>query len=255
MIMFSTQSIKKFFLKRSYPISFDAESANAELAYNIWSSTYDNQPDNLMLVLDEEIFKKLIKTIPICDKNVADIGCGTGRHWHKILREKPSHLTGFDISDGMLKKLKEKFPNASVCQINEDSTDYLPQGSLDLIISTLTIAHIEDAESTLHSWFSTLKPDADVVITDFHPDALAINGKRTFNNGSRQIAIKNFVHPLSLIKSIAQTHHFTVANEEVVVINEQHKFFYEKKNAMHVYEKFKGVPIIYGLHLNRKDVN
>jgi ubiquinone/menaquinone biosynthesis C-methylase UbiE len=253
--MVSVQSIKQYFLKGSYRSNTNAMFTDAELAYNIWSSTYDDQPDNLMLLLDEEIFRKLIENVVMYNKNIADIGCGTGRHWGKILQKKPAQLSGYDISEGMLNKLKAKFPNASVHRIQEDTIDYLPQSSIDLIISTLTIAHIENAENTLHTWFNALKPNADLIITDFHPDALANNGKRTFKNGNKQITIKNFVHPLPLIKRIAQSHDFVIIKEEVITINEQHRYFYEKKEAIHVYEKFKGNPIIYGLHLKRENVN
>ena len=67
-------------------------------AYDIWSKNYDEQPDNLMLDLDEAVFTKLLASLPIQNKKVADIGCGTGRHWQKILNLRPAKLTGFDVS-------------------------------------------------------------------------------------------------------------------------------------------------------------
>src|SRR6266852_8386048 len=57
---------------------------NAMEAYEIWSNSYDNQPGNLMLDLDELIFSSLVANIDLDNKRVADVGCGTGRHWQKI---------------------------------------------------------------------------------------------------------------------------------------------------------------------------
>jgi ubiquinone/menaquinone biosynthesis C-methylase UbiE len=54
------------------------------------------------------------------DKKVADIGCGTGRHWHKIIQQQPLELAGFDVSAGMLSKLKLKFPQAETHLIVND---------------------------------------------------------------------------------------------------------------------------------------
>src|SRR6185503_12739579 len=54
---------------------------NPASAYDLWAAGYDEQPGNLMLALDEEIFAEFIKEIPIAGKVVVDIGCGTGRHW------------------------------------------------------------------------------------------------------------------------------------------------------------------------------
>ena len=55
-------------------------------AYDIWSHSYDAQPGNLVLDLDEMIFSTLLEDIDLEHKLVADIGCGTGRHWQKISR-------------------------------------------------------------------------------------------------------------------------------------------------------------------------
>src|SRR5579872_6049932 len=81
-------------------------------AYDIWSQTYDNQPDNLMLALDEGVFSDLFGRVAQAGKVVADIGCGTGRHWEKLLRQAPARLVGYDVSAGMLDKLQKKYPQA-----------------------------------------------------------------------------------------------------------------------------------------------
>ena len=49
-----------------------------EPAYDLWSQQYDNQPGNLMLALDEEIFFDLVNNISLNDKIILDVGCGTG---------------------------------------------------------------------------------------------------------------------------------------------------------------------------------
>src|SRR5687768_1650359 len=81
-------------------------------AYNLWAATYDNQPNNLMLKLDLEIFTKFLAAADIERKTVADVGCGTGRHWKEILARQPKRLTGLDVSPEMLAQLKQKFPEA-----------------------------------------------------------------------------------------------------------------------------------------------
>ena len=53
-------------------------------AYDLWAENYDAQPGNLMLDMDEKVFVELLSEISIEGKQVADIGCGTGRHWPKM---------------------------------------------------------------------------------------------------------------------------------------------------------------------------
>lgn len=220
-------------------------------AYDLWSLNYDAQPGNLMLDLDELLFANLLSHIDLNCKNVADIGCGTGRHWPAMLKEKPAGLTGFDVSPGMLKRLKAKFPAAETHTITDNDFLAVRDTSFDTIVSTLTVAHIEDIDEALGAWCRLLKYDGDIVLTDFHPDILAFGGKRTFNYQNKQIAVKNFVHPVSLIKKIMLRYGFVVVREDEKKIDESVKHYYTAQNSLHVYEKFKGFPVIYGIHFRR----
>ncbi|HEY8780545.1 MAG TPA: class I SAM-dependent methyltransferase [Mucilaginibacter sp.] len=220
-------------------------------AYDLWSENYDMQPGNLMLDLDEILFSKLLTTLEIKNKDIADIGCGTGRHWTKILKKGPASLTGFDVSPGMLNKLKEKFPAAETYTITDNHFSAIEDYTYDMIVSTLTVAHIEDIEEALEDWCRILKYRADIIITDFHPDALAFGGKRTFEHQKAQIAVRNFVHTTDTIKKILLRNDFELVSEDERKVDESVKHYYIEKNAAPVYEKFKGFPIIYGMHFRR----
>lgn len=242
-------TVKNYIKQRLFPTAIP-EKDPVE-AYDIWAENYDEQPGNLMLDLDEILFPKLVSSNIISGKQVADIGCGTGRHWNKLMALNPMRLTGFDTSGGMLARLKQKFPEADICQITEDTFSGIADSSFDTIVSTLTVAHIRDIKTALQAWVRILKPGGAIVITDFHPHTLANGGKRTFKHGRDFIAVENFVHPVSLIKNLLLTSGFTLIAEEEIKIAESMKHYYADKNALHVYEKYKGYPIIYGLHLKR----
>jgi len=224
---------------------------NAVDAYNLWAENYDAQPGNLMLDLDELVFSGLLKGVDIQHKQVADIGCGTGRHWHEILKNAPLSLTGFDVSPGMLHRLQAKFPEAHTHVISDNLFSFVPDALYDVIVSTLTVAHIEYLDQALQAWCRILKPIADIIITDFHPNALAFGGKRTFEYHKTQISVQNFVHYLADIKEVLLKHNFRVIKVDERIVDEPVKHYYTAKNALHVYEKFKGSRIIYGIHLRR----
>jgi ubiquinone/menaquinone biosynthesis C-methylase UbiE len=226
------------------------EKSSAE-AYDLWSEDYDAQPGNLMLDLDEVLFPKMVTQQIIHNKAVADIGCGTGRHWAKILQMQPLSLTGFDVSEGMLNKLQAKFPGANTYKITDDLLSNVHDASFDTIISTLTVAHIENIEQALQAWCKILKPVADVIITDFHPKLLAFGGKRTFRHHNECLAVKNYVHDVNTIKDVLKQNGFRLIAEEEIRIDETLKPYYEQQNALKVYERFKGFPVIYGIHLRR----
>lgn len=244
--------ILKNYVKQHFFHSPVKEKGSVE-AYDIWSVNYDDQPGNLMLDLDDTLFSNLLQGLDLANKQVADIGCGTGRHWDKLLKHKPESLTGFDVSAGMLKRLEQKFPMAQTYQITDNLFTDVPDQSYDTIISTLTVAHIKNIEEALQAWCRILKPGGDIIITDFHPGTLAYGGKRTFKHHDTQIVVQNYVHQLAEIKEIMLNNNFTLVAQEEVKIDEKVKHYYANQNALRVYESYKGFPIIYGLHFKKKN--
>jgi ubiquinone/menaquinone biosynthesis C-methylase UbiE len=220
-------------------------------AYDLWAGNYDDQPDNLMFYLDQVVFAKLMAYIPVKGKAIADIGCGTGRHWPALFTGKPESLTGYDVSEGMLNRLKLKFPDAYTVKIEDDFLRDVRDNTYDLIVSTLTVAHIEDLDAALAEWCRVLKPGGDMIITDFHPTALAAGGKRTFQYKDTHIPIVNFVHPVEEIKEFFYNKGFYVVDEIEKLIDNTVMHYYIKQNAVHVYQKFRGMPMIYGLRLKK----
>lgn len=242
-------AIKNYFKGHVKPLP-PIEKGSAE-AYDLWAENYDSQPGNLMIDLDEKVFGGMLTKVDISGKVVADIGCGSGRHWAKIFNAKPQSLTGFDVSDGMLQKLKEKFPQAHVHHIADDLFSTVPDATFDTIISTLTVAHIDDIETAMAAWSRILRPGAEILITDFHPHILALGGKRTFRHQQKSIAVKNYVHPVYRIIEILEGYGFQLVSKKEIEIDESMKQYYESQNAMPVYRKYKGAPVIYGIHLKR----
>lgn len=228
-----------------------AREKEAAAAYDLWAQDYDHQPDNLMLHLDQDIFSELILRISLENKVVIDIGCGTGRHWNRIMNQKPAQLVGYDVSSGMLMELKKKFPSAQVEVATDNQLAAVCDESVDVIVSTLTLAHIEDLGSCFRTWKRVLKSSGEILLTDFHPLVLARGGKRNFIKEGREVVIRNFVHTLESIKKQVDLNGLLVVYQTERFIDETVRHFYEKQNALAVYEQFRGMPIIYGLYLRR----
>ncbi|HLZ88512.1 MAG TPA: class I SAM-dependent methyltransferase [Puia sp.] len=223
-------------------------------AYDIWALSYDHQPDNLMLALDERICTDLFGRTVIDGRVVADIGCGTGRHWNKLLSHRPARLVGYDVSSGMLDILRKKYPQAETYLLQGGLLSELGTGSVDLVVSTLTIAHIPNIVAALVEWNRILKPGGEMILTDYHPAALVKGGQRTFTDSGKVIAIRNHVYPIRKIRAIARKLGFRELTVIEKRIDETMIPYYEKQNALATYQRFQGVPIIYGIHLKKSDV-
>ncbi|HEV3225061.1 MAG TPA: hypothetical protein VGZ90_19440, partial [Puia sp.] len=62
----------------------------------------------------------------------------------------------------------------------------------------------------------------------------------------------NYIHPLEKVKKIFRKHGFQVIRQEERIVDEEVRPYYEAQNALPVYYRFQGIPIIYGLHLKKQ---
>ncbi len=238
-------------ISRLKHVLFRQQEQDPRSAYDLWASAYDNQPGNLMLDLDETVFAGLLADTDIQGKIVADIGCGTGRHWKKLFDGQPLRLVGYDVSAGMLAKLKEKFPAADTYILQDELLPDLADASCDLLVSTLAVAHISNIEKALKEWDRVLKQGGEVIITENHPQALARGGKRTFKYNGKTVAVKNYIHTIEKIRELTGQLGWKELKYTQRIIDDSVKGYYEQQNALALFEAYYHVPIIYGIHLKK----
>ena len=218
------------------------KSIRVKDAYRLWAEPYDNQPDNLVLAMEDEVFTTLLHRISISGKRVVDIGCGTGRHWNALLNAHPAQLIGVDVSAEMLSQLKRKFPDALVFNDLSKIEDH----SADVIVSTLTIGHIADIENAFREWHRILKPGGEIVVTDFHPEGFRKGMTRTFKHKTSTIEVENYYHSVEDLKSCCRQLHCPIEIIEERTITEESKPAFERAGNMNDYQRFIGTPLILG---------
>ena len=241
----SVRSTTRHFFRRGTGFKASRE------AYDLWAGSYDRQPGNLMLDLDADLVKELLAPVSLRGRELVDLGCGTGRHWPLLLEMQPARIRGFDSSPGMIDRLKEKFNGAQAFVSDGPALPGVADGSVDLLISTLTIAHIEAPAAYFKEWHRVLKPGGLVLITDYHPEALARGAKRTFRHQNETIAIRNHVHSLDWLRSMAGQLGWDELRFIEKRIDKTVRSYYEAQNALDLYESFLGTPIIYGMLLKK----
>jgi ubiquinone/menaquinone biosynthesis C-methylase UbiE len=217
-------------------------------AYDRWSDSYDDQPDNVVLTLESLLFSELLARVAIEGKVVIDIGCGTGRHWKQILSRNPAEIAGVDASRRMLDRLKTRYPAARIWCGEGDCRTEFADASGDVIISTLALAHMRDASRAFREWSRVLRPGGAVLITDFHPDAIRAGMKRTFLDRGKAIEIEHHATELETLSEIAGRSGLSHVSTLERVIDESVRPLYERAHYLDAYEKNKGLPLVFGMH-------
>lgn len=248
--MINMQLVQKIKALIHYGFAAPVKEVRVEEAYDKWAKSYDQQPDNLILAVDTAIFQYFTRSLPIRGAQIIDIGCGTGRYWEYLYERQPRSITGYDVSSEMLRQLQLKFPDANVYR-QENHLLHHENNSVDLLISTLTMAHLSNIESFIGEWCRVLKPGGDMILTDYHPVALANEARRTFSFGGKQLAVESRIYPVDAVIAIARKYGMVLQDHIEKQIDETMLDWYIRQNAIPVYEKYKGTPIVYGLSLQK----
>ncbi len=223
---------------------------SAASAYDIWSLTYDSQDRNPLLFLDDELLDDFLRVVNLRAKTVVDVGCGTGRHWKSLFAREPEQVVGYDVSPGMLGRLREKYPQANVHQLDGQTLSNTADASCDVVISTLALGYIADIDAAFAEWSRVLRSGGDVLITDMHPD-VAAHAERSFRHEARTILIRHHVHPLPALRRCAAAHQLDIVRIDEKVVDDSIRKFYEIANSVDVFEKTKGTVLMYGAHLRK----
>ena len=220
-------------------------------AYDLWSATYDSQADNPLVAAGDQLASELLAAVDLGGKMVVDVGCGTGRLWNLLLERAPARLLGYDVSEGMLARLRDKYPQAAAEKLDGYRLPGAPEAGCDLVISTLTLGYLADVDAALGEWSRVLRPGGDVVITDLHPD-MAARGERSFVHEGRTMSIRHYVRPVAALEASAARHDLEKIRLHEPVVDDALRPIYERARAVDLFERTKGAPLLYGIHLRKR---
>ena len=113
---------------------------------------------------------------------ILDLGCGTGLELEGVLKKVPNaKIECLDLSEKMLEKLKEKYPqeNVKVRKINFFDFDYI-KDYYDAVISVMALHHFtEDEKNVLYKKiYDTLSGKGVFINSDYLIDDPELEAKR-----------------------------------------------------------------------------
>ena len=116
---------------------------------------------------------------------ILDLGCGTGLELEEYFRLNPeAQVTGIDLSEAMLKALKEKLPDPGIRLIQGSYFDVpLGEGVYDAAVSVESLHHFpaEQKEALYRKLHAALKRYGCFVLTDYFAESEELE-KEYFQN-------------------------------------------------------------------------
>lgn len=168
---------------------------------------WDSKPTSLLVA--QATSEKIKEIIDLSHKSLLDYGCGTGLLAFAI-SDDASSVLGMDNSVGMIEVFNQKaqefeFDNIKAVQHNID-TQNLPHQSFDVIVTSMTLHHIQNPNDFFAKCKDALKPHGYLCISDLDKEDGTFHAKHN-NEG---------------------VHHFGFSKEEM-------KSFYENNGYTLIY--------------------
>ena len=143
------------------------------LMFDNISGRYDFLNHFLSMGIDKGWRKKAIAILKESNPStVLDVATGTADFAIASLEAGPNHVTGVDISNGMLevgrKKIKEKGLQSTI-ELRYGDSESLPfqDHSFDAVTVAFGVRNFENLETGLSEIFRVLKPGGKVIILEF----------------------------------------------------------------------------------------
>jgi SAM-dependent methyltransferase len=111
-----------------------------------WSDHYSNQKTQQKI--DKSQYWLLKKIEELKPKNVLEIGCGFGRNLRFLLNHLsyPVVMTGFDISESMIRKAKENLNNRALLGCADINALPLFERSYELVFTHAILMHVSERD-------------------------------------------------------------------------------------------------------------
>jgi ubiquinone/menaquinone biosynthesis C-methylase UbiE len=219
-----------------------AVRVDAQQAYQHWASSYDATP-NPLLALEERCLP--ITAEKFFDKDVVELGCGTGR-WLKGLEAlAPRSLTGVDFSEAMLSEAANKCQISTSLIHSDCSATPLPDNSADFILASFVVSYIQNLGAFSREAARILRPGGTIIISDLHPNTRSYGWRRTFGAGDNLFEIETFDYNLSDLMNAMTTAGCRLEMLATPCFGEEETAIFRQAGKLDKLHQVESLPVIY----------
>jgi len=165
--------------------------------------------------------EKIKSLIDITDKTILDYGTGTGLIAFGLF-EKAARIDAMDNAPGMLEALREKIESAGISNITPILHDIhhepLPETEYDLIVTAMTLHHIDDPDMFVRKCVGALKRGGYLAISDL------VSEDGTFHTMGND-DVKHFGFAKEEIEAIYARNGLKMIYHEIVQVIRKHRDF------------------------------
>jgi malonyl-CoA O-methyltransferase len=214
----------------------------AREAYRLWAPRY--QEETAVTFLDDRLVREI--TPPLAGRRLLDVGCGTGR---RLAATGAALAVGVDLSFEMLAAGREAGLLLAAADLRR-----LPvaTAAFDVVWCRLAIGHVREIGAAYAELARVCRPGGIVVVTDFHPEAVAAGHRRTFRDGAGVVReVEHHLHAPESHEAWAALAGLEACGARAGRVGPAVRAFYTRAERLAAYEAQKGLALVLALAFRR----
>jgi ubiquinone/menaquinone biosynthesis C-methylase UbiE len=226
----------------SSPSSQVAVRLDAEEAYALWASSYDETP-NPLLALEERCLAPMLGIF--ANRDVVELGCGTGRWLRRFETAGVRSLVGVDISTAMLAKAEKKCLPSTTLLRSDCLTTPLPDRSADCILASFLLSYVPNRREFVAEAARILRPGGTILVSDLHPATPSYGWRRTFKSAGSVFEIATFPYTFSDLTDAMRVAGFRLESMNECCFGENEERIFRCAGKLDQLRQVESLPVIY----------
>jgi ubiquinone/menaquinone biosynthesis C-methylase UbiE len=233
------------------PSAAGLRNVSVSEGYNRWASTYDDDP-NPLLAREERYLLPLL--FDLHGKTVLDLACGTGRWLERSISQGAAFAVGIDSSLAMLHVATQKSAiRTRVAGANCESLPF-PDATFDLAICSFALGHFQDLAAIVDELARVMKPEADVFVSDLHPEAHTHGWRVGFRYAGTPIHIQTQSRTIEEIRQAFCSEAFECQSQDALWLGQPERAIFDRAGKSGYFSEACSLPAVLFCHFRRANL-
>lgn len=217
---------------------------DAAAGYSLWAPTY--AAETAVSALDSATVASF--EVPLAGRRVLDVGCGIARRLAPAREAGASLAVGVDLVPAMLAQSRHE-PLLAAADVRAIP---VADGAFDVVCCRLVLGHLARVGGAYAELARVCAPGGTVIVTDFHPAAVAAGHRRTFRAPSGTThELEHHVHTALDHRVAAERAGLALRVCRDGVVGDAVRDFYVRANRLDAYEGQRGLPLVLAMRFER----